>query len=148
MLSNTCCMNWEGHPCGSHPSQPTAQVLEVVKITYALRERSGKHSLACGFPQEPHTGEQRGTRTGQSLSQTEHFLGCFLLATTGTDHFPRKLLRLCWFFFHRFHCVVRVKAVAFGSYFPSALLLFPGSKDLFSIRWNAKALSLFGRTQS
>lgn len=93
MLSNTCCMNWKGHPWGSHPSQPTAQVLKVVKIAYALHACSWRHSPACGFPREPHTREQRGTRTGQSLSQTEHFLGCFLLATTGTDHFPRKLLR-------------------------------------------------------
>lgn len=49
-----------------------------------------KSPTLCAWPP---TGEQRGTRTGQSLSQTEHFLGCFLLATAGTDHFPRKLLR-------------------------------------------------------
>lgn len=67
----------------------------------------------------------------------------------GTDHFPRKLLRfLVLIFFFHFHCAIRVKVVAFGSYFPSALLLFLGSRDLFSVRWNAKALSLFGRTQS
>lgn len=51
------------------------------------------------------------------------------------------------FFFH-FHCAVGVKVVAFASYFPSALLLLPGSRDLFSIRWNTKALPLFERTES
>jgi len=38
------------------------------------------------------------------------------------------------FFFSYFHCAARVKAVAFGSYFPSALLLFPSGRDLFSTR--------------
>lgn len=111
--------------------QPTLKVLEVVKITYTLCAGSW-NSLACGFLWEPCTGEQRGTRTGQSFSQKKHFVGCFLLAATGTDHFPRKLLRfhVLNFFFH-FHCVVRVKVVAFGSYIPSALLLFPGSRDFF-----------------
>lgn len=138
-----CCMKWET----SMWLSLILKVLEVVKITYTLCAGSW-NSLACRFPWEPWTGELRRTRTEQSLSQKEHFVACFLLATTGTDHFLRKLLRFheLNFFFH-FHCVVRVKVVAFGSYIPSVLLLLSGSRDLFSVRWNTKALSPFGRTQ-
>lgn len=79
---------------GSHPSQPSTQVLQVVKITYTphacVQLEAQPHPRTS---QAPHTGQQRGRRTGQSLSQTKHLVGCFLSARTGTDHFPRKLLR-------------------------------------------------------
>lgn len=139
---------------GSHPSPPTTRVLKVFKITWSLCACSWWRSLICGFPWESRSREQRGTRTGQPLGQTEQTLSG--LFSFGDDwhrpDFPRKLLRFLllnfFFLFSYFHCVVGVKAVAFGSYFPSALLLCPGRRDLFSLRWNTKALSLFARIRS
>lgn len=124
---------------GSHPSPPTTRVLKVFKITWSLCACSWWRSLICGFPWESRSREQRGTRTGQPLGQTEQTLSG--LFSFGDDwhrpDFPRKLLRfllLNFFFyfpifivwlewkrwhlaatFHRRYCYALVEGICFPS---------------------------------
>lgn len=142
-----CCMNWKRHACSSHPP---------IHLEGPRSCSNHLHSL-CRQLEQPHLRISLRTMHGvrernknRAILQPEGTL-CGLLSFGSNWHrpLPQEAAKVpCVEFFFHFHCVVRVKVVAFGSYIPSALLLFPGSRDLFSIRWNTKALSPFGRTRS
>lgn len=95
----THCAAWnERHPCSSHPPESPLKVLKVVEITSTLRAGTGTASPADS-PENHALGSQEEQEQGNPSSR-RNTVGCFLLAMTGRDHFPRKLLRfMCRIFF-------------------------------------------------